>query len=87
MYAHASLCWQLLLLLAAGEWALGFWGVPPGSPLHASALAFLRIKALGAPATSLLLVSQVRMGSWRQVIGSMVFEVALAVAAFAAGGR
>ncbi|KAK9837240.1 hypothetical protein WJX81_001184 [Elliptochloris bilobata] len=49
---------QLLLLLAAGEWALGCWGVPPESPLHASALAFLRIKAIGAPASSLLLVSQ-----------------------------
>lgn len=58
--AHGSLRWQLGLLLAAGEWALGAWGVPPGSPLHAGALAFLRVKALGAPATSLLLVCQAR---------------------------
>lgn len=62
MHTYTTLRWQLLLLLAAGEWALGFWGVPPGSPLHASALAFLRIKALGAPASSLLLVSQVCVG-------------------------
>ena len=61
LVTHMCLHWQLLLLLAAGEWALGFWGVPPGSPLHASALAFLRVKALGAPASSLLLVSQVRV--------------------------
>ncbi len=51
---------HLLLLLAAGEWALGVWGAPPGSPLFSGAAAFLRARALGAPATALLLVCQAR---------------------------
>ncbi len=42
---------------------LSLWGVPPGSPLRGDALDFLQIKALGAPATLLLMVSQVMQGT------------------------
>ncbi|BDA40630.1 Protein DETOXIFICATION 44, chloroplastic [Coccomyxa sp. Obi] len=45
-------------LVALGANGLSLWGVQPGSPLRGDALDFLQIKALGAPATLLLMVSQ-----------------------------
>lgn len=47
------------MLVALGAAALSLWGVGPGSPLRQNALDFLHIKALGAPATLLLMVAQV----------------------------
>ena len=38
---------------------LGLWGAPSGSEMGTDALAFLQVKALGAPVTVLLLVLQV----------------------------
>jgi hypothetical protein len=42
-----------------GAWGLSVWGVQVGSLLRQDALDFLQIRALGAPATLLLMVSQV----------------------------
>ncbi len=45
--------------MVLGGNGLSLWGVSPGSPLRYDALDFLQIKALGAPATLLLMVAQV----------------------------
>ena len=49
------------MLVALGAGALSLWGVGPTSALHQNALDFLHIKALGAPATLLLMVAQARL--------------------------
>lgn len=46
-------------LVVLGGNGLSLWGIHPGSPMRYDALDFLQIKALGAPATLLLMVSQV----------------------------
>jgi hypothetical protein len=51
---------QGAVLVGFGAWGLTLWGVPPGSPLRGDALNFLHIRALGAPATILLMVAQAR---------------------------
>ena len=53
---------QAVLLLALGGSILSVWGAPAGSDMRTDALAFLQVKALGAPVTVLLLVLQVRLG-------------------------
>ena len=50
---------QGLVLVALGGASLSLWGVGVASPLRQNALDFLLIKALGAPATLLLMVAQV----------------------------
>ncbi|KAK9916841.1 hypothetical protein WJX75_007700 [Coccomyxa subellipsoidea] len=45
-------------LVVLGGNGLSLWGIHPGSPMRYDALDFLQIKALGAPATLLLMVSQ-----------------------------
>ena len=52
---------QAVLLLALGGSILSVWGAPGGSDMRTDALAFLQVKALGAPFTVLLLVLQVRL--------------------------
>ena len=52
---------QAVLLLALGGSILSVWGAPAGSDMRTDALAFLQVKALGAPVTVLLLVLQVRL--------------------------
>ncbi len=47
------------MLVALGSAALSLWGIGPTSVLRQNALDFLHIKALGAPATLLLMVTQV----------------------------
>jgi len=47
------------VLVAMGAASLSLWGVGPASSLRENALDFLHIKALGAPATLLLMVTQV----------------------------
>ena len=54
---------QGIVLVALGAAALSLWGVGPTSALRQNALDFLHIKALGAPATLLLMVAQVRIPS------------------------
>lgn len=49
------------MLVALGAGALSLWGVGPSSALRQNALDFLHIKALGAPATLLLMVAQARL--------------------------
>ena len=46
------------MLVAFGAYGLSMWGVPTESPLRADALEFLHIRALGAPATILLMAVQ-----------------------------
>lgn len=46
-------------MVALGGASLSLWGVGAASPLRQNALDFLLIKALGAPATLLLMVAQV----------------------------
>ena len=46
------------VLVALGAYGLSIWGVPAESPLRADALEFLHIRALGAPATILLMAVQ-----------------------------
>ena len=48
------------MLVALGAASLSLWGVGASSPLRQDALDFLHIKAIGAPATLLLMVAQVR---------------------------
>ncbi len=50
---------QGIVLVVLGAAALSLWGVGPTSLLRQNALDFLHIKALGAPATLLLMVAQV----------------------------
>ena len=47
------------MLVALGAASLSLWGVGASSPLRQNALDFLHIKAIGAPATLLLMVAQV----------------------------
>ncbi len=56
---------QGVVLVALGAAALSLWGIGPTSALRQNALDFLHIKALGAPATLLLMVTQVQpLPSW-----------------------
>ena len=50
------------MLVALGAASLSLWGVGASSPLRQNALDFLHIKAIGAPATLLLMVAQVGHG-------------------------
>ena len=52
---------QAILLVAFAGTIAGAWGAAPGAPTRDSAIAFLRIKALGSPITVLLLVLQARL--------------------------
>lgn len=65
---------QAAALLILSEPALAAWGVPCGSPLHADALTYLRIKALGAPFLVLLLIAQV-ISRWAE--GQTSFRMAV----------
>lgn len=51
---------QAIGLLGFGSSILSAWGAAAGSELRIDAAAYLKVKALGAPATVLLLVIQVR---------------------------
>eukprot|EP00878_Enallax_costatus_P011013 GHUV01011503.1.p1 GENE.GHUV01011503.1~~GHUV01011503.1.p1 ORF type:complete len:298 (+),score=77.41 GHUV01011503.1:190-1083(+) len=51
---------QAALLTLSGGWAANLWGISPSSPLWGPASEFLRVRAIGAPITVLLLVMQVR---------------------------
>ncbi len=53
---------QAVVLVALGAASLSLWGVGASSPLRQNALDFLHIKAIGAPATLLLMVAQVGPG-------------------------
>lgn len=56
---------QAVGLLIFGSSLLSAWGAVAGSELRMDAAAYLRVKALGAPATVLLLVIQVKHCSRR----------------------
>ncbi|CAK0735532.1 hypothetical protein CVIRNUC_000596 [Coccomyxa viridis] len=49
---------EAVVLVALGAASLSLWGVGASSPLRQNALDFLHIKAIGAPATLLLMVAQ-----------------------------
>ncbi|GFR49095.1 hypothetical protein Agub_g10888, partial [Astrephomene gubernaculifera] len=49
---------QAALLLAGGQWLVRVWGVAPQSPVYEAAVAFLLVRAAGAPVTILMLTLQ-----------------------------
>ncbi|EIE26724.1 hypothetical protein COCSUDRAFT_46203 [Coccomyxa subellipsoidea C-169] len=65
-------------LVVLGGNGLSLWGVSPGSPLRYDALDFLQIKALGAPATLLLMVAQGAAALW--LIASLSRKYSLSLA-------
>ena len=62
MQAYVLTEWHLqavFLLIFTGQ-ALTAWGAGPASPLRSDGMSYLRIRALGAPATVVFMVAQAR---------------------------